>query len=137
MLSLKRRATSGPVISTSRALRDYLHVDMSTSRRERLRTLHLNARNELLLDEETSTGTIDAAPFHTREIVGRAIEVGGTSLILVHNHPSGDPRPSTHDVQATIALETVCQALGITLLDHLIVGRDGIVSLRGEGYLER
>ncbi len=108
---------------------------MSSGNRERLRTLHLNARNELLLDDETAIGTVDAAPFYAREIVGRAIDVGATSLILVHNHPSGNHRPSRRDVEATKALAQICAGLGITLLDHLIVGRNEILSLRSEGLL--
>jgi DNA repair protein RadC len=135
LLSLKRRAVEQPVISTSSALRDYLHVDMSTACRERLRTLYLNARNELLLDHEAPEGTVDAAPFYPREIVGRALEVGATALILVHNHPSGDPRPSRQDIDATRTLAMICGGLGITLIDHLIVGRCSIFSFRNEGLL--
>lgn len=108
---------------------------MSTGTRERFRTLHLNARNELLLDDETTPGTIDAAPFYAREIVGRAIEIGTTSLILVHNHPSGNPRPSSRDIDATRSLAIICAGLSITLLDHLIVGRNNIISLRSAGLL--
>jgi DNA repair protein RadC len=137
LLSLRRRAVEQPMIGTSSALRDYLRVDMGTGSRERLRTLHLNARNELLSDDETSIGTIDAAPFYPREIIGRAIDVGASSIILVHNHPSGDPRPTPCDVKATVALERLCVGLDITLLDHLVVGRHEILSLRSLGLLSR
>jgi len=135
LLTLRRRALENPVIGTSAALRDYLHVDMSSSSRERFRTLYLNARNELLREEETAVGTVDTVPFYPREIIGRAIELGSTSLIIVHNHPSGDPRPSRRDVDATLSLQTLCGGLGITLLDHLIVGRGEIHSLRASGRL--
>lgn len=135
LLALRRRALEQPVIGTSSALRDYLRFDMANGNRERLRTLNLNAGHELLLDEETSFGTVDSAPFYAREIIARAIEVGATSIILVHNHPSGDPRPSRRDVDATIALASLCVGVGISVLDHLIVGRDEIVSLRSMGLL--
>lgn len=123
------------MISTSAALRDYLHVDMCNLRRERVRTLYLNVRNELLLDEETTTGTIDAAPIYAREIIGRAIEIGSTSLIVIHNHPSGDPRPSREDVRSTVCLAKLCSGVGVSLLDHLIVGRREVLSLRAMGLL--
>jgi len=124
-----------PIIGTSSALRNYLMVDMGSARRERLRTLHLDAANRLILDDETAIGTVDSAPLYAREIVGRAIEVGATSIILVHNHPSGDPRPSTRDVEATRTLADLCSGLDIVLLDHLIVGRGEVVSLRALGLL--
>ncbi|MES3106897.1 JAB domain-containing protein [Sphingomonas aurantiaca] len=131
LLSLRRLVVEKPVIGTSSALRDYLHVDMSTANQERFRTLFLNGKNELLLDE-TTTGTVDTAPFYARDIVARALEIGATSLILVHNHPSGDPRPSRSDIDATVAFDKICRGLGLVLLDHLIVGRHAIVSLRDE-----
>lgn len=135
LLSLKRRALELPILGSSIALRNYLHVDMAEETRERLRTLYLNSANELILDEETATGTIDAAPLYAREIVRRAIEVGAASLILVHNHPSGSCQPSQRDVDSTVALAQTCLGLGITVLDHLIVGRNDIVSLRSIGAL--
>lgn len=136
LLLLRQRAFERPVLSTSSALRDYLRVDMGPAVRERFRTLYLNAANELLLDDET-TGTVDRAPFYVREIVGRAIELGATSLIVAHNHPSGDGRPSASDLDATLSLIVVCQAIGVTVLDHLIVSGRDVVSMRSAGHLNR
>lgn len=105
--------------------------------RERFRVLYLNARNELLLDDETAVGTVDAAPIYARDIIGRGIEVGAVSLLLVHNHPSGDCQPSRQDVAMTLALADLCTGVAMTLVDHLVVGRDEIHSLRALGLLDR
>lgn len=135
LVSLRSAAFDAPVISTSSALRDYLHLEMSNDNRERFRTLYLNARNELLLDEEIA-GTVDVAPFYPREIIGRAIEIGATSLIIVHNHPSGDPAPSSRDVAVTVAFGDTCRGVGLALLDHIIIARNGVVSFRARGLLD-
>ncbi len=132
---LQGRVCERTVIGSSSALLDYLHFKLSTVTTERFRTLFLNARNELLADEQIVAGTVDSAPFYSREIIGRAIELGATSLILVHNHPSGDPNPSAEDVECTRRLAMLCAGLDITLLDHLIVGRLGTVSLRAAGNI--
>lgn len=128
---------SGPILGSSSAVLDYLRFSLASTTVETFRTLFLNARNELLADETTSVGTVGAAPFYPREIIGRAIELGATSLIVAHNHPSGDPRPSREDMDCTLALASVCEGLDIALLDHVIVTRGSATSMRAAGLLPR
>lgn len=118
------------LLSSTEALSDYVRVSMGFSRTERLVVLHLNARNVLLREEIVSEGTIDATALPIREVVARALELGSAALILVHNHPSGDPVPSRHDVSATRALIEVCRHLGIEVHDHIVVGSFGYASMR-------
>lgn len=125
----------GPVLGSSSALVDYLRVGLAHSTVECVRLLHLNGRNMLVRDELVSRGTIDRSWLDVREIVARALELGSSSLILVHNHPSGDPSPSKEDVSATLSLRQAVEPLGILLLDHVIVGAAGCTSLRAEGLL--
>ena len=135
-LSLRGAVLDRPVIGTSSGLLDYLMLRMGCDTRERVRILYLNARNMLLADEESSAGTVDAAPFYNREIVGRSIELGATSIIVAHNHPSGDPQPSAEDIRSTRRLSTLCSQLGIDLVDHVIVSRNRMVSMRAAGHLK-
>jgi DNA repair protein RadC len=93
--------------------------------------LFLDKRNQLITDELQQTGTIDHTPVYPREVVKRALELSATALILVHNHPSGDPTPSRADLQMTHAIIDVAKPLGITVHDHIIVGRNGYASLKG------
>ena len=132
---LRRDVEVRPVLGNWRALLDYLHADMSRSPVERVRVLHLNARNELLRDDVVSEGTIDGASLHVREVMRRALDLGSTSLILVHNHPSGHPAPSARDIAATRALATAGSALGIELHDHLVISARGHVSFRAQHLL--
>lgn len=134
-LSLRGAAADRPIIGTSSALLAYLKFQMGSDTTERIRVLYVNARHELLADEEIAAGTVDAAPFYNREIVGRAIELGATSIIVAHNHPSGDPHPSGEDIKCTLKLSDLCGELGMILIDHVIVGRKKVVSLRAAGYL--
>lgn len=123
-----------PVIASSSALMDYLCFELRSETNERFRSLYLNARHELLA-QETSKGTIDAVPFVPREIIGRALELGATSIIIAHNHPSGDPKPSPRDLECTRLLAQLCHGMDISFLDHVIVGRGSFVSLRREGAI--
>src|ERR1041384_1370046 len=100
-----------------------------------MRILYLNAKNRLLLDETVVEGSINVAPIYPREIVRRSLEVGATALILAHNHPSGDPKPSGEDIRVTRLVAASAGALDIRLHDHVIVARGGWISLRAEGYL--
>lgn len=125
-----------PVIGSSTALLNYLRFELRSETVETFRTLYLNGRHELIMHEVTATGTIDSAPFLPREIIGRALELGATSLVIAHNHPSGDPRPSSQDLESTHLLARLCEGLDILLIDHVIVGRGAIVSLRRQGLLE-
>jgi DNA repair protein RadC len=135
-LALYQDATDRPVIPTSTALIAYLQFELGAETVERFRTIYLNGRNELLADDVIVSGTVDAAPFYPREIIGRAIELGATSLIVAHNHPSGDPKPSHEDVACTRALAVLCAGLGIKLLDHIVVGRSSVTSFRKCGLLK-
>jgi DNA repair protein RadC len=102
---------------------------------EQLRVLYLNTRNRLLLDETAIEGSINVAPIYPREIVRRSLEVGATALILAHNHPSGDPKPSGEDIRVTRLVAAAGGALDIKLHDHVIVARSGWISFRAAGYL--
>lgn len=124
-----------PVLSSWQALLDYLRLDMAHLTVERVRVLYLNSKNMLIRDEIASEGSIDQAPIYTREIVRRSIDLGAAAIILVHNHPSGDSAPSRQDISMTREIIHVGKRLGIAVHDHVIVGKDGITSLRSAGLL--
>jgi len=124
-----------PVLSSWQALIDYLRIDMAHLAVERVRVLYLNARNMLVLDELVGDGTVDEAAIHPRNVIGKAIEIGATALILVHNHPSGSPEPSRADIQITHKIAEAGRLLGIVVHDHVIVGRHGHVSLKAKGLI--
>ena len=128
-------AMKRPVLSNWQALLDYLHADMAHHGVERFRVLHLNTRNMLIRDELMGQGSIDQAPVYIREVIRRAIDFGSAALILVHNHPSGDPSPSRADIDITRAIAEAGKRLGITVHDHLIIGTSGHVSLRAQGLI--
>jgi DNA repair protein RadC len=97
---------------------------------EQFRILFLDKKNRLIADEVRQTGTVDHTPVYPREVIRRSLELSATALILVHNHPSGDPSPSSADVQMTRAISDVAKPLGITVHDHIIIGKSGHVSMR-------
>ncbi len=132
---VRARAREAPVLSNWQALSDYLHADMAHDMVERFRVLHLNTRNMLVRDEVMAHGTIDQAAVHVREVIKRALDFGSAALILVHNHPSGDPSPSRADIDITRAIIAAGKPLDITVHDHLIVGLNGQVSLRAKGLI--
>jgi DNA repair protein RadC len=103
--------------------------------REQLRVLFLDRKNQLIADEVLGFGTVDHAPVYPREVARRAIELAASSLILVHNHPSGDPTPSRSDIDMTRGLIDALSAFDITIHDHLIVARHGIVSFKSQGLI--
>lgn len=123
------------VISSWDAVLDYCHTTMAHRDTEQFRVLFLDRKNVLIADEEQARGTVDHVPVYPREVVKRALEHNASALILVHNHPSGDPTPSESDIQMTAQVNDAAQALGITLHDHLIVGRSTELSFRSAGYL--
>ena len=129
-------AYEAPVISTSEALLRYLHLDMAREPVERFRVLFLNAQNRLL-HETVADGCVSEAPVYPREIMRRALDVGATALILVHNHPSGDPTPSQTDIRSTQRIAEAGQALDISVHDHVIIARSGWSSFRALGLLGR
>lgn len=108
---------------------EYCRTAMAYEQIEQFRILFLNKKNRLLADELHQTGTVDHTPFYPREVLKRALELSATALILVHNHPSGDPSPSPNDVQATDALSDAAKTLGIMVLDHLVIARTGHFSM--------
>lgn len=133
MLSAEVKAK--PVLASWQALLDYLHADMAPHAIERVRVLHLNTRNHLIRDELMSEGSIDQAALYAREVIRRAIDLGSAALILVHNHPSGDPSPSRADIEVTRAISDAGKRLGITVHDHIIIASGGHSSMRAQGLL--
>jgi DNA repair protein RadC len=123
------------VLSNWDALIDYLNARLSRERVEQLRVLYLDNRNCLLADEAQSRGTVNHTPVYPREVVKRAIELRATALILVHNHPSGDPTPSREDIAMTREIKSAAGLLEIVLHDHVIVGNGKWTSFRREGLL--
>ncbi len=110
---------------------DYCRNGMAFADKEQFRLLFLNKRNQLISDEVQQTGTVDHTPVYPREVIKRALELSATALILVHNHPSGDPTPSQADIQMTKAIVDIATPLGISVHDHIIVGKNGHASLKG------
>ncbi len=126
-----------PCLSSTTAVRDYLNVVMAWEAREQFRVLFLDKRNSLIADEVMGWGTVDHAPVYPREVVRRALELDASAVILVHNHPTGDPTPSSADVQITRLVIEACRALGITVHDHIVIGREGHESLGELGLIQR
>jgi DNA repair protein RadC len=120
-----------PVLSSWSTVIDYCRTAQAFADREEFRVLFLDKRNQLIADEVQQTGTIDHTPVYPREVVKRALELSATAVILVHNHPSGDPTPSRADIQMTQQIISVAQPLGISVHDHIIVGKEGHASLKG------
>ena len=120
-----------PALSSSASVLDYCRSAQAFAEREEFRILFLDKRNNLIADEVQQTGTVDHTPVYPREVVKRALELSATAIILVHNHPSGDPTPSHADIQMTKQIVAVAGPLGIAVHDHLIVGKDGHASLKG------
>jgi DNA repair protein RadC len=110
---------------------DYCRTSMAFADKEQFRILFLDKRNQLIADELQRVGTVDHAPVYPREVVKRALELSATAIILVHNHPSGDPTPSQADIQMTQQIVAVAGPLGIAVHDHIIVGKEGYASLKG------
>ena len=119
-----------PALSSWAAVLDYCRAAMAFADREEFRLLFLDKRNGLIADEVQGVGTVDHTPVYPREVVKRALELSATAVILVHNHPSGDPTPSAADVAMTKAIMDVAKPLGIAVHDHIIVGREGHASLK-------
>jgi DNA repair protein RadC len=120
-----------PALSSWSTVLDYCRTAQAFADREQFRVLFLDKRNALIADELQQIGTIDHTPVYPREVVKRALELSATAIILVHNHPSGDPTPSRADIQMTQQIIAVAQPLGISVHDHIIVGKEGHASLKG------
>ena len=123
------------VISSWSALLAYVRQAMAHEAREQFRVLFLDKKNQLIADEVMNHGTVDHAPVYPREVARRALELSASALILVHNHPSGDPAPSSADVDMTRQVVEACRPLRIAIHDHLVVGRDGVASFKALGLI--
>lgn len=128
-------AARRPVISSWSALLAYVRVALAEEPREQFRALFLDRRNQLMRDELVAHGTVDHAPVYPREVVRRALDVSASSIILVHNHPSGDPEPSRADIVLTRQIVEAAKLFAISVHDHLVVGRNGTASFRTLGLL--
>src|SRR6476469_10461682 len=120
-----------PLLSSWSNVLDYCRTAMAFADKEQFRILFLDKRNHLIADEQQQSGTVDHTPVYPREVVKRALELSATAVILVHNHPSGDPTPSRADIQMTQSIIDVAKPLGISVHDHIIVGKEGHASLKG------
>jgi DNA repair protein RadC len=132
---LEARIENQPVLSSWDALGDYLHAAMAHSRVEEVRILFLNAKIMLMANEALWQGSVDEASVHVREVIARAIALGATALIIVHNHPSGDPSPSQQDIRMTRDLVEAGRHMKVTVHDHVIVGAQGRTSMRAMGLI--
>lgn len=132
---LESKVMDQPVLGSWQALLDYLRADMGALAVERVRILYLNARNMLIRNEPMSEGSVDEAAVYVREVIRRALEYHATALILVHNHPSGDPQPSQQDIRLTREIVEAARSLGISVHDHVIVGARTCASMRSLGLI--
>jgi len=131
----RQQVREKPVLGSWQALIDYLTIDMAHLTVERVRVLYLNAQNMLIHDEHVGDGSIDEAAIHPREVIRRALDLGATALIVVHNHPSGSPEPSRADIAITNRIAEAGRLLGIVVHDNVIIGREGHVSLKAKGLI--
>ena len=131
----RTQASALPVLASWQALLDYLTIDMAHLTVERVRVLYLDTKNRLIRDEHVADGSIDEAAIHPREVIRRALDLGAAALIIVHNHPSGNPEPSRADIQITGRIAEAGRLLGVELHDHVIIGREGSVSLKAKGLI--
>ena len=132
---LESRIERQPILSSWDALGDYLQAAMAHRRVEEVRILFLNAKNVLIANEALWKGSVDEASVHVREVIARAIALGATALIIVHNHPSGDPAPSQQDIRLTRDLVEAGRHMKVTVHDHVIVGTNGRTSMRAMGLI--
>jgi DNA repair protein RadC len=132
---LRSQIDNRPVLGSWQALLDYLRADMAFQPIERVRVLYLNSKNMLIRDEALSEGSVDEAAVYVREIVRRALECHATALILVHNHPSGDPQPSQQDIRLTREIIEATRHIKVAVHDHIIIGSRGHSSMRAMGLI--
>ncbi|QFT64634.1 DNA repair protein RadC [Roseivivax sp. THAF30] len=124
-----------PIVSSWQTLIDYCHAALSHKDIEEFRVLFLDRKNVLIADEAQARGTVDHVPVYPREVIKRALELNASAVILVHNHPSGDPSPSDADIAMTNEVARAGEVMGVTLHDHLVIGKCRELSFRSEGYL--
>jgi len=135
LLMARQELIDRPVIGSWKKLLDYCHAAMAHEKVEQFRLLFLDGKNALIADELQQRGTVNHTPVYPREVVKRALELGASAIIMLHNHPSGDPTPSQDDIAMTREVAAAADKLGIALHDHVIIGRKGHASLRGLGLL--
>ena len=131
----RSRVMHRPVLTSWETLLDYCHTAMAHREIEQFRVLYLDRKNVLIADEEQARGTVDHVPVYPREIMRRALELTASALILVHNHPSGDPTPSQADIAMTNRIVAAAEVMGIAVHDHLIIGKSRELSFRSAGLL--
>jgi len=124
-----------PVLASWSQVLDYCRASMGFEAKEQFRILFLDKRNQIIADEVQQTGTVDHTPVYVREVVKRALELSATAIVLVHNHPSGDPTPSRADIEMTRQIVAAAKPLGVLVHDHIIVGKQGHASLKGLGLI--
>ncbi len=133
--ALRDDVVGRPLLSSWQAVLDYLHADMAHGTIERFRVLFLDNRNVLIRSELMAEGTVNQTPVYVREVMKRALELQASAILLAHNHPSGDPQPSRDDIAITSQIAAAGKPLGITLHDHVIIGRQGHASFRALGLI--
>jgi DNA repair protein RadC len=133
--SLRQAASERPYLGNMEAIRDYLRMAQGFAALEEVRVLHLDSQARLLREELMARGTPDEAVVNIREIIAQAVEIGSVFLVLVHNHPSGDPTPSERDRELTRRLSIAAHSLDMRLIDHLIVAERGVFSFRDSGLV--
>ncbi len=133
--AIRRELSSRPLLNNWTRLMDYCHATMAHETREHFRILFLNKKNELIADEVQGSGTVDHTPAYPREVMKRALELGATAMILMHNHPSGDPTPSQADIDITRLIVKAAEPFNIVIHDHVIVSRGGYSSFKNLGLI--
>lgn len=131
----REQVMNRPVLGSWRAVLDYCRARLAHEKVERFRTLYLDNKNRLIADEEHNRGTVNQTMLYPRELVKRALDLGASNLILVHNHPTGDPTPSEDDIETTRLVIEAAKPLGIAIHDHLVIGKHGHSSLRSLGLM--
>jgi DNA repair protein RadC len=129
---VRGEAFNRPVLSSWNAILDYCRAAMAFNDKEQFRILFLDKKNQLIADEVQQEGTVDHTPVYTREVIKRALELSASAIILAHNHPSGDPAPSIADIEMTRKIVDAGQKLGVVVHDHVIIGRKGHTSFKGQ-----
>ncbi len=131
----RKQLDDRPILGSWHTVMDYCRATMAHRDVEEVRVFYLDRKNHLIADEQHSRGTVDHAPFYPREVIKRALEMSASALVVVHNHPSGDPTPSTGDIALTRQLGEASKMMGLTLHDHIIITPSGEVSFRAEGLI--
>lgn len=135
MRLMRGQVLNRPLLGSWSAILDYVRAAMAFSDNEQFRILFLDKKNQLIADEVQQEGTVDHTPVYPREVMKRALELGASAIVLVHNHPSGDPAPSMPDIEMTRKIVDAGQRLGVTIHDHVVVGRKGHFSFRSNGLI--